>query len=83
MSHRKKQTACVHPPAHQQPTIDYRYEVCALCHTVHPAPVPAPWIVAYDATQPPAPPPLLFGMTEEQIAALMSDGLAPAAPPDD
>jgi hypothetical protein len=56
----RKQAACVHPPRHVHPTIDARYEVCDLCHTIRVAPIPAPWIVAYDEAQPAPPPPPLF-----------------------
>lgn len=49
---RKKQAACPHPSRHVHPTYDPRWEVCDLCHFVARAPINAPWIAAYDATQP-------------------------------
>lgn len=67
----KKQANCAHPARHVHPTIDQRYEACALCGYVRPANIPAPWMTAYDEAHP-APAPLLFGMTEEQITALMA-----------
>lgn len=56
----KKQRACPHPPAHVHPTYDDRYEICDLCHVIRPHPLPAPWIVEWDESQPAEQPPALF-----------------------
>lgn len=64
----KKQRECAHPTTHVQLTIDERYESCRLCGLIRTAPIPAPWIVAYDAVQPTPPPPALFAdYTSEEV----------------
>ncbi len=55
-----KQRACTHPPQHVHPTYDDRWETCDLCHLIRPRPLPAPWIVEWDESQPAEPVPALF-----------------------
>lgn len=55
-----KQRACPHPPQHVHATYDDRWETCDLCHIIRPRPLPAPWIVAWDESQPREEPPALF-----------------------
>jgi hypothetical protein len=64
-----KQRACTHPPAHVHATYDDRYEICDLCHIIRPRPLPAPWIEAYDASQPSDPAPALFSEGEPEESA--------------
>lgn len=55
-----KQRACAHPPQHVHPCYDDRWETCDLCHLIRPRPLPAPWIVEWDESQPAEPVPALF-----------------------
>lgn len=54
-----KQRACPHPPANVHATYDERWETCDLCHIIRSRPLPAPWIVAWDESQPTDEPPTL------------------------
>lgn len=51
-----KQSKCKHPAAALLRGVDSRYETCSRCGIVRIAPVPAPWLIAYDEANPPEAP---------------------------
>lgn len=54
-----KQARCKHPAASILRGVDPRFETCSRCGLARIAPVPAPWVIAYDEENPPEAP-ILF-----------------------
>ncbi len=51
-----KQAKCRHPSGALVRGVDARFEICSRCGLARVAPVLAPWLIAYDEENPPAPP---------------------------
>jgi hypothetical protein len=60
-----KQAKCKHPSGSMVRGIDPRFETCRTCGLTRMAPVMAPWLIAYDAENPPTAPALFAGMEEK------------------